>query len=67
MITALLFLFSFVLKFTGAALQPLSDSRISNFVSSLSKVFVMPIAMILAVVFMYVVFVGLIMCTSVGI
>lgn len=62
-----LILFSFVLKFTGAALQPLSDSRISNFVSSLSKVFVMPIAMILAVVFMYVVFVGLIMCTSVGI
>ena len=61
-----LILFSFALKFTGAVLQPLSDSRISNFVSGLGKVFVMPIAMVLAVVFMYVVFIGLIMCTSVA-
>ena len=62
-----LILFRLALKFMGAVLEPLSDSRISNFASGLGKVFVMPIAMILAVAFMYVVFVGLIMCTSVGI
>lgn len=62
-----LVLFMFVLKFSGAILQPLSDSRVSNFLGGLSKVFLMPIVMILAVAFMYVVFVGLIMCTSVGI
>lgn len=62
-----LVLFMFVLKFTGAVLGPLSDSRISNFMGSLSKVFLMPIVMILAVAFMYVVFVGLIMCTSVAV
>lgn len=62
-----LVLFMFVLKFVGAVLGPLSDSRISNFMGSLAKVFLMPIVMILAVAFMYVVFVGLIMCTSVGI
>ena len=62
-----LILFMFALKLIGAVLEPLSDSRISNFISGLGKVFIMPIAMILAVAFMYVVFVGLIMCTSVGI
>ena len=62
-----LVLFMFALKFVGAVLGPLSDSRISNFMGGLSKVFLMPIVMILAVAFMYVVFVGLIMCTSVGI
>lgn len=62
-----LVLFMFVLKFTGAVLGPLSDSRVSNFLGGLSKVFLMPIVMILAVAFMYVVFVGLIMCTSVGV
>lgn len=62
-----LVLFMFALKFTGAVLQPLSDSRISNFITSVAKVFVMPIVMVLAVSFMYVIFVGLIMCTSVGV
>jgi len=59
-------LFMLVLKFTGAILQPLSDSRISNFISSISKAFIMPIVMIIAVSFMYVIFVGLIMCTSIS-
>lgn len=62
-----LVLFRLVLKFTGACLEPLSDNRISNFVSDLAKVFIMPIVMILAVAFMYVVFVGLVMCTNIGI
>ena len=62
-----LVLFMFALKFTGAVLQPLSDGRISNFISSIAKVFLMPIVMILAVAFMYVIFIGLIMCTSVGV
>ena len=59
-------IFMFVLKFVGAILQPLSDNRISNFISGIGKLFIMPIVMILAVTFMYVVFVGIIMCTSVG-
>lgn len=59
-------LFMFVLKFLGAVLQPLSDNRMSNFMTSVSKLFVMPIVMILAVTFMYVIFVGIIMCTSVA-
>lgn len=61
-----LVLFMFALKFTGAILQPLSDSRISNFITSVSKVFVMPIVMVFAVSFMYVIFIGIIMCTSVS-
>ena len=61
-----LVLFMFALKFTGAILQPLNDGRISNFITSVAKVFIMPIVMVLAVAFMYVIFVGLIMCTSVG-
>lgn len=61
-----LILFMLCLKFTGAILQPLSDSRISNFVSSISKSFIMPIVMVIGVSFMYVIFVGIIMCTSIN-
>lgn len=61
-----LILFMFALKFTGAILQPLSDSRISNFITSVSKVFIMPIVMVFAVSFMYVIFIGIIMCTSIS-
>lgn len=61
-----LILFMLCLKFTGAILQPLSDSRISNFVSSISKSFIMPIVMVIGVCFMYVIFVGIIMCTSIN-
>ena len=60
-------LFMLALKFTGALLEPLSDNRISNFISSTAKTFVMPIVMIIGVAFMYVIFVGIIMCTSIGI
>jgi len=61
-----LILFMLCLKLTGAILQPLSDNRISNFVSSISKSFIMPIVMIIGVTFMYFIFVGIIMCTSVN-
>lgn len=61
-----LILFNLSLKLVGAILEPLADGRISNFVTSVSKAMVMPIAMICAVAFMYVIFVGLIMCTSVS-
>lgn len=61
-----LILFMLCLKFTGAILQPLSDSRISNFVSSISKSFIMPIVMVIGTCFMYVIFVGIIMCTSIN-
>ncbi|MDD2445667.1 MAG: stage III sporulation protein AE [Clostridia bacterium] len=61
-----LVIFMLCLKLTGAILQPLSDNRISNFISSISKSFIMPIVMIIGVSFMYVIFVGIIMCTSVN-
>lgn len=59
-------LFMFSLKFTGAVLQPINDNRISNFISSIAKVFIMPIVMIFAVAFIYVIFIGIIMCTTVS-
>lgn len=61
-----LILFMLCLKFTGAILQPLSDDRISNFISSISKSFIMPIVMVIGVSFMYFIFVGIIMCTSIN-
>ena len=61
-----LIVFMFLLKFLGAILEPIADSKISNFISGISKSFTMPIACILGVSFMYTIFVGLIMCLNVG-
>jgi len=57
-------IFSFLLKFGGAVLEPISDSRISNFVAGVGKVTQMLIALILGVAFMYFILVALVMCST---
>ena len=57
-------IFSLGLKLTSAIIEPISDSRISNFVYTVSKSMNYLVATILAVSFMYLICVGLIICTS---
>jgi len=52
------------LKLAAAITQPLGDSRISNFLSSISKSFSMLLAVIIGVAFMYFVTIGLIIMTG---
>ena len=54
----------FILKLAAAILEPLTDQRISDFIYSVSKSLSMLIVMILGVAFMYLITVGLIMCTA---
>ncbi len=56
--------FILVLKLAAAILEPLTDARISDFIYSVSKSLSMLIVMILGVAFMYLITVGLIMCTA---
>lgn len=56
--------FILVLKLAAAILEPLTDVRISDFIYSVSKSLSMLIVMILGVAFMYLITVGLIMCTA---
>lgn len=56
--------FSFLLKFASAILEPIADSRITSFVSSISKVIQMLIAIIFGVAFMYFLIIGLVMCST---
>lgn len=56
--------FSFLLKLSSAILEPIADSRITTFVSSISKVIQMLIALILGVAFMYFLTIGLVMCST---
>ena len=56
-----LVVFMFALKLTSAILEPLTDNRISNFISMLAKAISLLIVIILGVAFMYVVMSGLIM------
>lgn len=59
-----LIVFMFALKLTSAILEPISDSRICNFISGVSKTLTMLIVIILGVAFMYVILAGLIMCSA---
>ena len=52
------------LKLTAGILEPLTDSRISNFISGVAKSLIMPIVLIIGVAFMYLIFMGLIICTG---
>ena len=56
--------FILILKLAAAILEPLTDQRISDFIYSVSKSLSMLIVMILGVAFMYLITVGLIMCTA---
>ena len=53
----------FGFKLISAVLEPITDSRISSFLHSVSKALTMLVACILGVAFMYFLTVGLIMCT----
>lgn len=56
--------FSLVLKLAAAILEPLTDSRISDFIYSIAKTLTLLVVLILGVAFMYLITVGLIMCTA---
>ena len=54
-------------QFTAGILEPVSGGKISNFCEGCSKVLVYPLVVILAISFMYVLTIGLIMCTMAGV
>lgn len=56
-------IFMFGLKLISAILEPVTDKRISDFLHNISKNLSMLIACILGVSFMYLITIGLIMCT----
>lgn len=53
----------FGLKLTSAILEPITDSRISSFIFSVGKALNMLVACLLGVAFMYLLTVGILMCT----
>ena len=56
--------FSLILKFAAAILEPLTDNRISDFIYSVAKSLTLLVVLILGVAFMYLITTGLIMCTA---
>ena len=52
------------LQLTSAIIEPVGDNRISNLLNDCAKLMVYPIVIILATSFMYLLSVGLIMCTA---
>ena len=54
----------FAFKLVSAILEPISDKRISSFLYSISKLMFLPIVCILGVSFMYILSIGLIICTG---
>jgi len=57
-------LFGLGLKLASAIIEPVSDKRISNFVFSVGKLTNYLVAIILSISFMYLITIGLVMCTS---
>lgn len=55
------------LQFVAGVIEPIGNSKISNLCDDLSKVLVYPIVVILSVSFMYILSIGLIMCTVSGV
>ena len=56
--------FSFLMKFASAILEPIADSRITNFVNEMSKSIALVMALILGAAFMYFIIIGLVMCSA---
>lgn len=56
--------FSLVLKLAAAILEPLTDSRISDFIYNVGKTVSLLATMIVGVAFMYLITTGLVMCTA---
>ncbi|MCL2540675.1 MAG: stage III sporulation protein AE [Firmicutes bacterium] len=61
---AKIMVFSLGLRLTAAILEPIADSKISNFVNSAAKLLNYLVAIILGVAFMYLISVALIMITA---
>ena len=61
---AKIMVFSLGLKLTAAILEPIADSKISNFVNSVGKLLNYLVAVIMGVAFMYLISIALIMCTA---
>lgn len=57
-------IYMFCLKLTAAILEPLSDARIVNFISAVSKTISLLIALIVAIVFMYILLVALVLISA---
>lgn len=55
--------FSLLLKLASAILEPIADSKITGFISEISKSIALIVAIILGVAFMYFILVGLVMCS----
>lgn len=56
--------FSLMTKLSSAILEPIADARVTNFISAMSKILQLLIAIILCVSFMYLILVSLVMCSS---
>ena len=56
--------FSLALKLTAAITQPIGDTRISDFLTTMNKSFGMLVACLLGVVFMYLVILALLIMTG---
>ncbi len=59
-----LIVFMLSLKLVSAILEPITDARISNFISMLAKSISLLIVLILGCAFMYLLLTGMIMCTA---
>lgn len=59
-----LVIFMLALKFIAGLVEPLGNSQIANFVSSLSKNMTLLIALIIALSFVYFIMIGLVMCSA---
>ncbi len=57
-------IFKLSLQLVGAVLEPIGESKIGKFATDCSKILIYPIVIILAVSFMYILSVGLIICTA---
>jgi stage III sporulation protein AE len=57
-------MFKFGLQLSSAIIEMTDNSKMSNFISSSSKLLILPIVIILGVALMYIITVCLIMCTA---
>lgn len=56
--------FSLLMKLASAVLEPIADNRVTCFVNDMSKSIAMIISLLLGVAFMYLIIIGLIMCSA---
>ncbi len=59
-----LIIFMLSLKLMAAIIEPLGNSRVANFISSIAKSMVLLISLIISVAFIYLIMLGLIMCSA---